>query len=55
MNYELRMLNIQHLKKIVILECLYRGYGFKTDTIFPITSSGMTDFIIMLNSYLFSS
>jgi hypothetical protein len=46
------MVTIQHLKKIVIPECFYRGYGFKTGAIFPITTSGMTDFIIMLNSYV---
>ncbi len=43
---------MQHLKKIVIPECFYRGYGFKTGVIFPITTSGMTDFIIMLTDFI---
>jgi len=29
-------------EKTVIPECLYRGSGFKINTIFPIKSSGMT-------------
>ena len=42
-------------KADVIPEYFYRGYGFKISAIFPIKPSVMTDFFIILNSYVFAN